>query len=75
MPEQQVPQGGVWDMVCDRDASDEALAARGMGLIARIGALARENWAQNDRSPLLYRRCWVVERTVAWLRHFQRLCI
>ena len=58
------------------DKAYRAFAARGMELIAPHRSSRRpENRTQDGRSLRRYRRRWVVERTVAWLRHFRRLCI
>ena len=72
----QVPQRVVGDKAYDSDALDRAFAARGMELIAPHRSNRRpENRTQDGRLLRRYRRRWVVERTMAWLRHFRRLCI
>jgi len=72
----EIPERVVGDKAYDSDALDRAFAARGMELIAPHRSSRRpENRTQDGRSLRRYRRRWVVERTVAWLRHFRRLCI
>ncbi|NJN70528.1 MAG: transposase, partial [Nitrospira sp.] len=34
-----------------------------------------ENKTQDGRPLRRYKRRWKVERTIAWLQHFRRLCI
>ena len=72
----EVPKRLVGEKAWESDALDRAFAARGMELIAPHRSSRRpENRTQDGRSLRRYRRRWVVERTVARLLHFRRLCI
>jgi hypothetical protein len=68
--------------VCDRlkaydsDELDEQLAERGVELIAPHHANRKLENVTQDRRPLRrYRRRWTVERSMAWIQNFHRLCI
>lgn len=75
LPHEQ-PQRIIGDKAYDDDALDAALAQRGVEMIAPHRANRRpENKTQDGRPLRRYRRRWTVERTIAWLHHFRRLCI
>lgn len=72
----QLPQRVIGDKAYDCDRLDEELAQRGVELIAPHRANRRPENVTQDRRPLQrYRRRWTVERTLAWIQHFRRLCI
>ncbi|MGA4645064.1 IS5 family transposase [Limisphaera sp. 4302-co] len=72
----EVPERVVGDKAWESDALDRAFAARGMELMAPHRSSRRpENRTQDGRSLRRYRRRWVVERTLARLLHFRRLCV
>lgn len=72
----QSPQRLIGDKAYDSDRLDEQLAQRGIEMIAPHRANRRPgNATQDGRSLRRYQRRWTVERTIAWLQHYRRLCI
>ena len=72
----QTPERVIGDKAYDCDQLDEDLAERGTELIAPHRANRKPENVTQDRRPLQrYRRRWKVERTIAWIQHFRRLCI
>ena len=72
----EVPERVIGDKAYDCDQLDEELAQRGTELIAPHRANRKPENVTQDRRPLQrYRRRWKVERTIAWIQHFRRLCI
>jgi len=72
----QTPERVIGDKAYDCDQLDEELAERGTELIAPHRANRKPENVTQDRRPLQrYRRRWKVERTIAWIQHFCRLCI
>ena len=71
-----MPERVVGDKAYDSDRLDAQLAARGIELIAphRSNRLP-ENKTQDGQPLRRYKRRWTVERTIAWLHNFRRLCI
>jgi transposase len=66
----------IGDKAYDCDELDEELAERGTELIAPHRANRKPESVTQDRHPLRrYVRRWTVERTIAWIQHFRRLCI
>lgn len=66
----------VGDKAYDSDKLDASLAANGIELISPHRSNRRiENKTQDGRSLRRYARRWTVERSIAWLQHFRRLCI
>jgi transposase len=66
----------VGDKAYDSDALDAELAERGVEMIAPHRSNRRpENRTQDGRPLRRMTRRWKVERTIAWLQHFRRLCI
>ena len=60
----------------DSDALDEQLAQRGVELIAPHRSNRKPENVTQDRRPLQrYKRRWTVERSIAWIQNFRRLCI
>lgn len=71
-----MPERVIGDKAYDSDALDEELADDGVELIAPHRANRKpENKTQDGRALRRYKRRWKVERTIAWLQHFRRLCI
>lgn len=70
------PERVIGDKAYDSDPLDQEMAARGVELIAPHRDSRRPENVTQDRRPLkrLSRR-WTVERTIAWIQHFRRLCI
>jgi transposase len=72
----QIPERVIGDKAYDSDALDAELAEEGIELISPHRKNRRpENKTQDGRSLRRYKRRWTVERTIAWLQHFRRLCI
>ena len=72
----QTPPRVIGDKAYDSDALDAELAAKGVELISPHRRNRRpENKTQDGRPLRRYKRRWTVERTIAWLQHFRRLCI
>lgn len=72
----QTPERVIGDKAYDCDQLDETLAERGTELIAPHRANRKPENVTQDRRPLQrYCRRWKVERTIAWIQHFRRLCI
>lgn len=73
---QETPQRVIGDKAYDSDELAEQLAVQGMELIAPHRRNRRpENVTQDGRALRRCRRRWTVERTIAWIQHFRRLCI
>jgi len=73
---EQTPERVIGDKAYDCDQLDAELAERGTELIAPHRANRKPENVTQDRRPLQrYRRRWKVERTIAWIQHFRRLCI
>lgn len=72
----QPPERVIGDKAYDCDQLDDELAERGVELIAPHRTSRKPENVTQDRRPLRrYRRRWKVERTIAWIQHFRRLCI
>ncbi len=73
---EQRPERVIGDKAYDSDQLDEELADEGVELIAPHRSNRRpENKTQDGRPLRRYKRRWMVERTIAWIQHFRRLCI
>lgn len=71
-----IPPRVIGDKAHDSDQLDEELAHRGVELIAPHRSNRKpENKTQDGRTLRKYKRRWTVERTIAWIQHFRRLCI
>ncbi|MCB9851882.1 MAG: IS5 family transposase [Phycisphaerales bacterium] len=71
-----MPPRVIGDKAYDSDRLDEQLAHQGVELIAPHRSNRKpENKTQDGRTLRRYRRRWKVERTIAWIQHFRRLCI
>jgi len=72
----QTPERVIGDKAYDSHDLAEQLANQGIELIAPHRRNRRpENVTQDGRSLRRYKRRWTVERTIAWIQHFRRLCI
>jgi transposase len=69
----RIPNRLIYDRAADSDLLRERLAERGVELICphRRGRV-RPN-TQDGRPLRRYRKRWVVERTIGWLKAFRRL--
>ena len=73
---EQTPPRVIGDKAYDCDQLDAELAERGVELIAPHRAGRKPENVTQDRRPLQrYRRRWTVERSIAWIQNFRRLCI
>lgn len=72
----ETPKRVIGDKAYDSDDLDEDLAEAGIEMIAPHRKNRRpENVTQDGRPLRRYKRRFTVERTIAWLQHFRRLCI
>jgi transposase len=72
----ETPPRVIGDKAYDSDELDEQLAERGVEMIAPHRANRKPENVTQDRRPLQrYRRRWTVERSIAWIQNFRRLCI
>ena len=70
------PPRVIGDKAYDSDELDEQLAEQDIELIAPHRSNRKaENYTQDGRPLRRYKRRWTVERTIAWIQHFRRLCI
>ena len=73
---EELPERVIGDKAYDSDALAEELAQDGVELIAPHRKNRKpENVTQDGRPLRRYKRRWKVERTIAWLKNFRRLCI
>ena len=70
---QTTPARVIGDKAYDSDRLDEFLGAHGVEMIAPN----RLNRSQTQDGGALrrHKRRWTVERTIAWLQNYRRLCI
>jgi transposase len=72
----QKPERLIGDKAYDSDKLDAEMAEEGVEMIApHRGGRRPENQTQDGRPLRRYRRRWKVERTIAWLQNYRRLCI
>jgi len=72
----ETPPRVIGDKAYDSDKLDAQLAERGVEMIAPHRANRKPENVTQDRRPLRrYRRRWTVERSIAWIQNFRRLCI
>ncbi|TWT45689.1 Transposase DDE domain protein [Phycisphaerae bacterium RAS1] len=72
----ETPPRVIGDKAYDCDELDAELAERGIELIAPHRSNRSPDNVTQDRRPLQrYRRRWTVERSIAWIQNFRRLCI
>ncbi len=73
---QETPQRVIGDRAYDSDKLDTELAEEGIEMIAPHRRNRRpENVTQDGRALRRYTRRWTVERTIAWIQNYRRLCI
>ncbi|MEW6197792.1 MAG: IS5 family transposase [Planctomycetota bacterium] len=68
------PERVIGDKAYDSDELAADLAKQGTELIAPHRS-NRKHVTQDGRPLRRYKRRWTVERTIAWIQHFRRLCI
>jgi transposase len=72
----ETPERVIGDKAYDSDPLAEELAEQGTELIAPHRTNRKpENVTQDGRPLRRYKRRWKVERTIAWIQNFRRLCI
>ena len=72
----ETPERVIGDKAYDSDVLAEELAQDDIELIAPHRQNRKPEHKTQDGRPLRrYKRRWKVERTIAWLRHYRRLCI
>jgi transposase len=70
------PEKLIGDKAYDSDRLDEKLAAMNVEMISPHRSSRKpENKTQDGRKLRRYKRRWTVERTIAWLQNYRRLCI
>lgn len=73
---EELPHRLIGDKAYDSDELDEKLEQMGIEMISPHRRNRRpENKTQDGRPLRRYKRRWIVERTISWLRHYRRLCI
>lgn len=76
MLSEALPERIIGDKAYDSDALDQELAEDGIEVIAPHRRNRKPEHKTQDGRPLRrYKRRWIVERTIAWLQHYRRLCI
>ncbi len=68
-----LPQRVIGDKAYDSDGLDAQMARDGIEMIAPNRA--NRSKSQDGRPLRRYKRRWTVERTIAWLQNYRRLCI
>jgi transposase len=69
------PERLVGDRAYDSDPLDEALAKRGIEMIAPHRRNRKKPKTQDGRKLRRYKRRWKIERLFAWLGNFRRLVV
>jgi len=70
------PEKLIGDKAYDSDPLDEKLAAMEVEMISPHRSNRKpENKTQDGRKLRRYKRRWTVERTIAWLQNYRRLCV
>ncbi|MCB9849795.1 MAG: IS5 family transposase [Phycisphaerales bacterium] len=73
---EETPERIVGDKAYDSDALDAELDAQGIELISpHRSNRKKKHKTQDSRALRRYKRRWTVERTIAWIQHYRRLCI
>jgi transposase len=73
---EETPERINGDKEYDGDALDAESDAQEIELIApHRRKRKKEHKTQDGRALRRYRRRWTVERTIAWIQHYRRLCI
>lgn len=70
------PEKLIGDKAYDSDKLDETMQRLNVDMIAPHRSNRKtENKTQDGRKLRRYKRRWTVERTIAWLQNYRRLCI
>jgi transposase len=69
------PERLIGDRAYDSDPLDEALAERGIEMIAPHRKNRKKKKTQDGRKLRRYKRRWKIERLFAWLGNFRRLVV
>ncbi len=69
------PERLIGDRAYDSDPLDEALAERGIEMIAPHRRNRTKPKTQDGRKLRRYKRRWKIERLFAWLHNFRRLVV
>jgi len=73
---EELPERVIGDKAYDSDALDAQCDAQGVELIAPHRRNRKpEHKTQDGRPMRRYKRRWKVERTIAWIPNYRRLCI
>lgn len=67
-----IPERLIADRAYDSDELARTLAKKGIELISPHKS-NRVNLSQDGRKLRRYRRCWKIERLIAWLKNFRRI--
>ena len=71
-----IPTKVIGDKAYDSDKLDAEMQAKGVEMISPHRSNRRpENKTQDGRVLRRFSRRWTVERTIAWLQNYRRLCI
>jgi transposase len=73
MVSDELPERLIGDKAYDDDKLDVKMEQLGVDMIAPNRS--NRSQTQDKRKLPRYRNRWTVERTIAWLQHFRRLCI
>ena len=68
-----LPNRLIYDRAADSDPLRERLAERGVELICPHRRGRKRSATQDGRPLRRYRKRWIVERTIGWLKAFRRL--
>lgn len=71
----QKPARVIADKGYDSDALRQRLRRRGVALIAPHRSNRCRTLPQDGRVMRRYKKCWIVERSIAWLGNFRRLVV
>jgi transposase len=74
-PHRRTPQRLVGDRAYDSDPLRERLAKRGITLISPYRENRVHRRYEDRRRLRIYRKRWIVERTIAWFGAFRRLLV
>ncbi len=69
----RLPDRLIYDRAADSDPLRERLTKRGVELICPHRRGRRRPATQDGRPLRRYRKRWIVERTIGWLKAFRRL--
>lgn len=69
----RLPNRLIYDRAADSDPLRKRLARRGVELICPHRRGRKRSATQDGRPLRRYRKRWIVERTIGWLKAFRRL--